>query len=213
MREAVPRPLVEDRFLIPCFALYAGDSKQPDDPPLLVQMIERLDAEPASFVVNEIFVPVIECWSRIARERGLLMQSHAQNTLLEIDRDFQPRRVVHRDFDVWVDLETRCRAGLESPFIGVGIRPDMVHPVEQFYSLVYDRFIGHEFFDYVLAVLKRFFGIDEESVRSRVREAFHRCFPDADRFFPTHSMFYFSREPPPGREFALEDMRQPPIWR
>lgn len=213
VREAIPRPFIEHRFLIPCFALYGGDFKHPDDPPLLVQMIERLDAEPASFVVDEIFVPVIECRSRVARERGFLLQSHAQNTLLEIDRDFRPRRVVHRDFEVWINLEARRRAGLETPFIGVGVRPDMLHPIEQFYSLVYDRFIGHEFFDYVLAVLKLYYAIDEESVRSRVREAFHRCFPDADRFFPAHSMFYFSREAPPGREFALEDMQQAPVWR
>lgn len=141
------------------------------------------------------------------------MESHAQNTLLEIDQEFRPRRVIHRDFDVWIDLEARRRAGLETPFLGAGVGADTGRSVEQYYSVVYDRFVGHEFFDYLLAVLKRFYAVDEEFVRSRVREAFHWSFPDADRFFPARTMFYFSNNPPPGHEFMLEDMRQAPVWR
>lgn len=178
-----------------------------------MQIIERLNAEPMSFVIDEIFIPVIECWCKVVRERGFLLESHAQNTLLEIDREFRPRRVVHRDFDVWIDGDVRRRNGLETPFIGVGIGANTGRASEQYYSLVYDRFIGHEFFDYLLAMLKRFYAIDGESLRSRVREAFHRSFPDADRFFPARTMFYFAKEASPGREFALEDMRQPPVWR
>lgn len=212
VRETTPRPIIEGRFLIPSFALYGEDYKNPDDLPLLVQMIERLDVEPVSFAVNEIFVPIIECWCLVAR-RGLLFESHAQNTLLEIDQDFRPRRIVHRDFDVWIDMETRRRADLEMPFLGKGLSADKGHVIEQYYSLIYDRFIGHGFFDYLLALLKGFYGVDEDAVRSQVRKAFHQSFPEADRFFPTDTMFYFSKEPPPGREFMLEDMQRVPEWR
>src|SRR6266542_2446251 len=100
------------RFLIPYFALYGGDLRHPEDRPLLVQMIERLGAEPQSFVIGEIMIPVLDCWAKVVRERGILLESHAQNLLLEIDSDFRPRRVVHRDFDVWVAAETRNQAGL-----------------------------------------------------------------------------------------------------
>ena len=31
-------------------------------------------------------VPIVECWARVARERGILLESHAQNTLLELDQ-------------------------------------------------------------------------------------------------------------------------------
>ncbi len=44
--------------------------------------------------------------------------------------------------------------------------------------------------------------MDVESVRSRVKEAFHRIFPEADRFFPARTMFYFSNEPQLGNEFT-----------
>jgi len=45
VRERFPRPSLGPRPLIPCFALYAGDLNCPQDPPLLVQMIEKFGAE------------------------------------------------------------------------------------------------------------------------------------------------------------------------
>ncbi|WP_112662112.1 IucA/IucC family C-terminal-domain containing protein [Microvirga flavescens] len=213
VREARPRPFIENRFLIPCFALYAGDLKHPDACPLLVQMIARLAVEPASFVIREIFTPIVECWAAAARERGILLESHAQNTLLEVDQDLIPRRVVHRDFDVWVDLEARKRAGLEMPFLGRGMAADTDEAIKQHYSLVYDLFIGHHFFDYVLRVLKSHYTIDEEIVRAQVRNVFHQSFPDADRFFPARTMFSFRNEPSPSLKPVLEDMQQEPVWR
>src|SRR5205814_4674900 len=144
------RPARAGRWLIPGFSLYAGDLNAPEDPPLLVQMIEHLGVEPTSFVVDQIMIPVVECWATVARERGILLESHAQNVLLEIDEEFWPRRVVHRDFDTWVDADVRLRAGLEVPFVGNRIGSDTAFPKQQHYSLVYDQFLGREFFDYLL---------------------------------------------------------------
>jgi hypothetical protein len=211
VREGTPRPIQEARFLIPYFALYGGDLRHPEDRPLLVQMIERLDAEPQSFVISEIMIPVLDCWAKVVRERGVLLESHAQNLLLEIDSDFRPRRVVHRDFDVWVDAEVRSRAGLEVMGASIGI--DTNYPREQHYSLVYDHFIGRELFDYLTGVLTRFYSAKESAVRRRVAEAFHRNFPDADVFLPRDTTYYFSNELLPGNEFRLVDMKRAPEWR
>jgi hypothetical protein len=211
VREQTPRPFQEARFLIPYFALYGGDLQHPEDRPLLVQMIERLGAEPQSFVIDEIMIPVLDCWAKVVRERGILLESHAQNLLLEIDSDFIPRRVVHRDFDVWVDAEARKRAGLE--VIGASIGTDTPYPREQHYSLVYDHFIGRELFDYLLGVLTRFYSAKEPVVRGRVAEAFQRNFPDADVFLPGDTTYYFSNELLPGNEFRLVDTKRAPEWR
>jgi siderophore synthetase component len=213
VREAVARPYERDRFLIPYFALYAGDLKHSNHPPLLVQLIERLGVDPESFVVNEIMTPVLECWAKVVRDRGILLESHAQNVLLEIDREFRPRRVVHRDFDVWVDADVRKRANLGVPFVGTDIGADTPYPKEQHYSLLYDRFIGCELFDYLLQVLTKFYEVDEKSVRRHVVEAFHHSFPDSELFFPPDTTFYFSNELLPGNEFRLVDTKEPPRWR
>lgn len=211
VREAAPRPVRGSGYLIPCFALYGCDLRNPADPPLLVQLIERLGADPESFVTEQILVPIVECWARVVRERGILLESHAQNTLLELDQDFRPTRIVHRDFDVWVDPEMRMRAGLDSPFWQVGI--DSGRSAKQHYSLVYDHFIGREFFAYLVAIITRYYGADERSIRGRVKEVFHRSFPEYENVFPLHTTFYFSNEPHREGEVALVDTRQPPEWR
>src|SRR5436190_1062419 len=158
-------------------------------------------------------IPVLECWAKVVRERGILLESHAQNILLEIDDNFRPRRVVHRDFDVWIDAEVRKLAGLDVPFTNVSIGSDTSYPREQHYSLVYDRFIGHELFNYLVQVVTHFYQADEVRIRRRVAEAFHRFFPDSARFFPARTTYYYSKELLPDNEFRLVDTHQAPEWR
>jgi hypothetical protein len=210
VREAAPRPPLDGGFLIPCFALYGGDLMHSDHPPLLTGLIERSGADPSAFVIDNIMIPVVECWAKAARERGLLLESHAQNTLLEVGDDYLPRRIVHRDFDVWIDFAARRRLALDTPFLGNGIADA---PAEQYYSLIYDHFIGREFFDYLLKVLHGFYGVKEDAIRERVKEAFHAAFPENKNFFPEQTSFYFSDEKQPGKVVVLADTHKLPKWR
>jgi hypothetical protein len=208
IREEVPRPYHEGRFLIPYFSLYSGDLHHPDDRPLLVQMIDSLGVEPQAFVIDKIMIPVLECWAKVVRERGILLESHAQNILLEIDANFRPCRVVHRDFDVWVDPEARRQRGLAA--LGAAIGTDAEYPREQHYSLVYDHFIGRELFGYLLGILTRYYKADERAVRSSVAKAFHSNVPDAADLFPATTTYYFSNELLPGNDFELVDTHTAP---
>jgi hypothetical protein len=142
-----------------------------------------------------------------------LLESHAQNVLLEVDETCRPRRIVHRDFDVWVDAEARKRADLNVPFCGSVIGRDTAYDREAYYSLVYDHFLGRELLDYLLAMLVRFFGVREADVRERVAGEFRRSFPHPEAFFPQGATYYFTSELLPGNELRLERRDQPPPWR
>jgi hypothetical protein len=85
--------------------------------------------------------------------------------------------------------------------------------VEQHYSLVYDHFIGREFFAYLATVVSRYYRVDEASIRGRVKEVFHRSFPEYENAFPPHTTFYFSNEPHREGEMTLVDTQQSPEWR
>jgi siderophore synthetase component len=216
VRHARPRPELRDdsaRTLVPYFALYAGDLTRPSDRPILAQMIEASRADPERFVVDEIMIPVVECWAAVARERGMLLESHAQNVLLEVDAELRPRRVVHRDFDCWIDPVVREHAGLATRFEHACLGRDTPYPREQHYSLVYDRFVGHELLDGLLALLVRSYGADAHRVRRRVREAFHRAFPEAADCFPGRTTFYYGDRLLPDNAFELVDQKRPPEWR
>ena len=123
------------------------------------------------------------------------------------------RRVVHRDFDVWVDAEIRTRAGLAMPFKGSWIGTDTPYPREQHYSLIYDRFIGEEFFEYVVKLLERAYGVYPSRIRARVAEAFHRAFRGATEVLPPNTTFYFSDASSSGHDFMLVATHQRPRWR
>ncbi|MGN6106138.1 MAG: IucA/IucC family C-terminal-domain containing protein [Kofleriaceae bacterium] len=212
VRERSPAPRGTD-LVIPCFALFGGDLAHPTDPPLVVQLIERSGADPQAFVIDQIAIPLVECWAKVAHERGILLESHAQNTLLELDHQLRPRRIVHRDFDVWIDGEARRHRGLAAPFLDAQVGLGSGRAREPYYSLIYDRFVGHELLDYLIAAVARFHPIDRDEVRRRVGEAFHRAFPDAAERFPADTMFYFADAPQPDDHFALVDLRRPPEWR
>jgi siderophore synthetase component len=163
-------------------------------------------------VLDEMMIPLVETWATVAQQRGILLEAHAQNVLLEVDRSLRPQRVVHRDFDVWIDPEARERAGLPVPFSGSVIGRDTIYPRAPHYSLVYDHFLGRELLDYVLATLVRFYDADEAGIRRRVADVFHRSFRNADELFPP-STYYFPSEILPGNEFRLESTGTPPAWR
>jgi len=182
-------------------------------PALTLQLIEQSGAPPGSFVVDEIMVPVVECWAAVAGRCGVLLESHAQNTLLEVDEEYRPRRIVHRDFDVWIDTDARRRAGLPVPFIDAEPPPSSHAPIEQHYSLIYDRFIGEEFFEYVVKLLEQAYNVRPSQIRARVGEAFHRAFPGATQVFPPNTTFYFSDASSSGHDFTLVDTHQRPRWR
>lgn len=213
VREMTHRPYHKNRFLIPFFSLYGGDLKHPNDPPLIVQIIERLNVDPQKFAVNEIMIPVLECWCKVVRERGLLLESHAQNILLEVDADFHPCRIVHRDFDIWIDGKVREERNLNTFDFETFIANDNPFPRSAHYSLVYDHFVGRELFSYLARLINEFYGVKTTEIRKQISDSFHLNFPDANRFFPDGTTYYFPNRLLPGNGFTLVDTGQKPEWR
>lgn len=111
-REFVPRPHVnEHRFCIPFFALPSHDRAHPDEPSLLTQII-RLTTS-TSRMPRDVFLHITALIFEAIRSLFQLGQSpngnapgkfrvvhdcHAQNVLLELNREGMPCRIVFRDF-------------------------------------------------------------------------------------------------------------------
>jgi hypothetical protein len=213
IRETEATPYIPGGHLIPYFALYSQDTKNPKDKPLLVQMIEQRGEEPAAFLSEEILIPLIECWCRTLSERGILLESHGQNTLLEIDSDLKPRRIVHRDFQSsMVDPLIRGRNGLSINYKKHLIEVDGFFRREQEYSLVYDYLMGHHLFDELAGTLSRFYNIDVDAIREPCKDAFRKFFSSEKGFFPDTMFNYVSRAFPDNIP-ELEDSKRKPEWR
>jgi hypothetical protein len=145
-RECDPRPYAEDgRTLVPFFSLYATDLKAPDDNPLLVQLINKhaTVGQELDYFLGEFVVRLLRPWCRFVQDHGILLEMHGQNTLLEIDNELQPKRVVVRDFQgMYLDADIRREIGLPvfSTLCLVGNEDGVTR--RQHYSHLFDHLIG-----------------------------------------------------------------------
>jgi hypothetical protein len=99
IRQKNPYPIVcGKKRLIPYFSLHSVDKTKPNDLPLLVKLVKYHQADSMRFLVDQIIGPLIRQWCFLARQYGILLECHGQNTLLELDENNLPTRLVHRDF-------------------------------------------------------------------------------------------------------------------
>jgi len=92
IRDMQPFPIVEDeRNLIPGFSLYGKDFFDPEQTPLLFDLIG--DRDPLEFVLENIMFPIIRHWVGCFLNFGYLLEPHGQNVLFEIGKDRKTGKV------------------------------------------------------------------------------------------------------------------------
>lgn len=215
LRELKPIPEIkEPRYLMPFFALYSQDKKSVADAALLTQIIDMHGKKsPLEFFLQHIFEPIIHCWAHALLRRGLLMESHGQNILLEVDRNFFPRRIVHRDFQSTpVDPLIRAQRGLGMPFekhvIGTGDYPRIKE-----HSLIFDHFVADYLFTRFTEFLEICYAIHRRRFYEEARRIF-RKYIDREterRFFPAGH--YALGHNTTGNSYELVYRRSKPLFR
>lgn len=214
IRDCVPKPAIrENRLLVPCFSLHSIDINNPDHPPLIVQLAKKSNINPEDFLVNKIIGPIVKAWCKICQSRGILLECHGQNSLLEIDNNYEIKRVVFRDFQsLMVDPEIRRENGLEQNFnkhvIGQGS-----FPREQEYSLTYDYLVAHHLFEPLLETMCRYFEIKGYRVKSRIKEIFRAHFHLYKECFPAKHIYQFEDKAFPDNKPSLRKIEAIASWR
>lgn len=188
-REMGPFPQISgscDGFLIPFFSLFSLDVAKPDDPFLLTQIIGQSN-HPLEFVCDQVLEPLLTCFGFQANELGFLAEYNAQNTMLEIDSQCIPRRIIHRDMmGTFKDFDVRRSKGLS-----VDLNP--YHSIEkhnnpkEYYrrrSFAYDFKLGEYILTEIESVLESDFGVGTNLFRSRVKGLFKETIEtDTVKFF------------------------------
>lgn len=218
IRDIKPFPQVEEqRVLLPLFSLHSPDRFSYADEPLLVQLIKQKKADPIRYTLKNIILPIIRHWCLIAQERGILLESHGQNTLIELDNDKNITRIIYRDFQsLMIDTEVRKRKGLLNNFKNdfkkhrIGI--DSHFNRSQEYSLTYDYFVCHHGLEPIVQCLETYFQIDGSKIRDAVKRSFRRYFPDYKKFFPP-TTYRFLDKAFPNNQSEIFDTNKSPLWR
>ncbi|MEU0571223.1 IucA/IucC family C-terminal-domain containing protein [Nonomuraea sp. NPDC005983] len=197
---------------VPLFALYGGDVRRPDDPPLVEQLVARSGEDPAEWLARRVVTPMVELWLRAALRTGCTLELHGQNTLLAFDVDGRRSAVLYRDCALYVDPETRRRQGLDGQLPPVNVISRDIHlPREQVFSLTYDSFMGHHALERLAQVASERLGVEPGRLRRAARDAF-AGHGGAAAPLPG-SVFYYEDRLRPGGRWHLVDTGRPPAWR
>jgi hypothetical protein len=103
----------------PLFSLMGSSDAHP---PLLLRIVERSEMSPLEFVDRVICAPFTKLWLELTMRRGLMLEAHGQDLMLELLPDLTPTcRFFYRDFEgLQVDWELRQARGLPIPDLPSG---------------------------------------------------------------------------------------------
>lgn len=211
IRENTPRPFVNDkRFLLPFFSLYSTDLKDKQHRSFFQQMVEKSKQDPLNFFIEKIIEPLFANICYFIRERGILLEAHGQNVLVELNENLEITRLIHRDFQsMYVDKEIRNSKKLDCKFKKHIMGDES--PREVSYSLVYDQYIGKYVLDNFVDLINSVWKIAKEQIEDEIRAAFKKYFDDA--WFPKEGFYIMGKETFRDNVVAFQKIDERPRYR
>jgi len=208
VRDMQPFPAVlEQRILLPGFALYGSNLFDPEKPPLLYELIG--DHDPLTFILESIMFPIVRQWIDCFLHFGYMLEPHGQNILFELDTSGAIQRIVHRDLSVGIDMRRRSDIGLAHDNLNMYNRMESW----EFNSITYDMFMGSHFFDFIVACCcKKYPHLSRKDFREPCCELFSDAFPDYKDYFPA-TVYYFSEKRDQFNKPLYKNTGSKPCWR
>ena len=121
----------------------------------------------------------------MARDYGILPELHGQNTLLELNDNLEPERIVYRDFQgTYVDAKIREEKGLKLPFTKHLAGEESGTDRAKQFSHIYDHNVGHLLLERLTNTFIRDYPqYKYEQVTSEVATMFNSLFRKLKIFF------------------------------
>ena len=216
-RETKPAIISGDkRIIIPYHALYADDPNDLESKPLLIQLCEKNSPlDPLGFFLEHIVGYIQDAWVLLVTNLGLLPELHGQNSLIEINENFFPRRVIHRDFQgTYSDSEIRESLNL-SVFKKHIVGEEYGTSKASQYSHVYDGMIGRYLFSRLTKTFCAYYEkFDYKTVSREISRRFHLIPNNTTDMFPkTTYKFGNSATEQEGNDVVLIDTKELPDFR
>ena len=182
------------KYLIPAFALFSTDDRNPTDPTILTQLINKQGKKAEDFLLEDIISPVYEAYFNLLLNCGLQLECHAQNTLFAIGEDFEVVGVVAKDAES-IDKDLALMEELK-------IKHD-IHTIEYkclkkedynyhiMHSFMFDFKLGEYLISPIIDDALKNFVFDKETLVSRIKKlnkTFIAKLPND--FFPSDGKWY-----------------------
>lgn len=209
-REVAPYPYLNRRVtLIPGFSLFGSDRKNPADPPVILQLIERSGISPEEYL-KSLLIKIVDCYWQVVVACGLHMEWHSQNCLFEVDQNYLIHRVILRDLDS-VDRDIPLQKFLKVKSLWQCYPVMCFDESIYFYkiraSYMYDFKLGEYLLTPLIDTVCSFYGLQasifEQAVKTYVREKYLHLLPKD--YFPEDGCWYncdnSERKPGTRREY------------
>lgn len=218
VRSAIPLPYMtnsEKCVLVPGFALYSKYKYHPDNLPYITILIGKSKLSPLKFILQEIMFQIIEYWIYVLVNFGYLIEPHGQNILFEIENDEIIHRLVYRDLDPVVHINTRIKLGLSNDDFKDDItihKPNDLRPFGSDASVVYDNGFCRLLFEPFTQVMKQYYNINPEQLQKPCREYFKKLLPNYEEYFSKH-VYQYKDVDPETHVCPVYITGQKPVWR
>ena len=160
------------RLLIPGFSLFGRDIHAPDDDCILIQLIERKNADPFEYL-KKLILMIIDCYWEIVLSCAFHVECHGQNCFFEMDENFEIKRFIIKDMDsVDKDIPLAKYLGLRSKWDSY---PVMCFDESVYYykirsSYMYDFKLGEYLLSPLIDTVVNKYGINPIPLYSEVRK-------------------------------------------
>ena len=181
------------KYLIPGFSLFGKDKKSDNDE-ILIHQILCNKQDKKGYIINEIILPLIDCYFFYVFSEGLQFELHAQNFLIGFNENFDVVSFVIRDLESTdKDITIRSILGkdtnlLSSPF--KCISSDQYNYKIK-HSFMYDHKLCEYFIDQLILAVSNDLRLSVNDIRNEVKNnVLLKYGRKLDNFFPEDNCWY-----------------------
>lgn len=178
--------------LIPAFSLFSTDLND-DKKPIIIQIIEQ-KKDKLSFLLDELLLPIIDCYFFCVFHGGIQPEMHSQNFLVGIDGNYNIKSIVFRDlesFDKDLEIIDKVFPNMELKSFPYKCICKSQYNYKIKHSFMFDHKLGEYFFDPIIKCLMNYNivsnNILENAIKNYVRNKYKTLLID---FFPSNGNCY-----------------------
>lgn len=163
----------QQTWVVPVYSLTAPDPDVPDQPPMLIRLVDSRPDKAVSalrYALDAVVQPLIDSALAVYLDLGSSAQAHGQNTSLEIGEDGRPTgRVAHSDLEAfWPHPELAGDLKRPDFFANAGLKHQVA--LESSVSTTFEKYFVEGNLGPIAACLAQHLGLRRDEVMSEVNK-------------------------------------------
>ncbi len=178
--------------IVPAFSLFSSD-QQNNDIPIIIQILNQKKSV-KSFILEQLFFPIIDCYFFCIIKGGIHPEMHSQNFLIGFDSNFDILSIILRDLESFdKDLSICMNLGLSTSFQSYPFKciDETQYNYKIKHSFMFDHKLGEYFFDQIIESLVQYRFFEKGQLEYEIKNYVNKKYGEyLTNFFPDNGMWY-----------------------